>query len=250
MLSPKNTPQQNASLMQQTNCNKFFVSPELAPVAKAVQSQLRHVMLQAVQDFDHWLDTYTKHFPFDKPLEQAQWDPILVLHSSGSTGKFNHKLISGPRTEFEQGPPKPIAINNGYFASSHGYMEPPPGRQLSGMLAFDFPGGGPFFAPFPCSHLAGFTATCILPVYAVEATVVFALPDRPATAQVAKQIMELQPVRGMYAPPSIIEQVAQLPGGNELLSQQEVIVYAGGPLSRSCGDRLVKQRVKIATICV
>ena len=86
MLSPKNTPQQNASLIQQTQCNKFFVSPELAPVAKAVQSQSPDVQLQAVQEFDHWLDTYTKHFPFDKPLEIAKWDPILVLHSSGSTG--------------------------------------------------------------------------------------------------------------------------------------------------------------------
>ena len=73
--------------MQQTQCSKFFVSPELAPVAKAVQSQLPGVTLQAVEEFDHWLDNYTKHFPFDKPLEKAQWDPILVLHSSGSTGK-------------------------------------------------------------------------------------------------------------------------------------------------------------------
>ena len=127
-------------------------------------------------------------------------------------------------------------------------MTPPPGRQLSGMLAFDFPGGGAFFTPFPCSHLAGFTTTCILPVYAVEATAVLTLPDRPATAQVAKQIMEMQPCRGTYAPPSIIEQVAQLPGGHELLAQQEVIVYAGGPLSRACGDRLVKRHVKIGTI--
>ena len=89
MLSSKNTPQQNASLMPQTGCSKFFVSPELTPVAKAVQAQLPDVMLQAVHDFDHWLHSYTKHFPFDKTLDQAKWDPILVLHSSGSTGKHS-----------------------------------------------------------------------------------------------------------------------------------------------------------------
>ena len=88
MLSPKNTSQQNAMLLQQTNCSKFFLSPELAPVAKAVQSQIPNLNLQAVQDFDYWLDNYTGPFPFEKTLDEAKWDPILVLHSSGSTGIY------------------------------------------------------------------------------------------------------------------------------------------------------------------
>ena len=60
--------------------------------------------------------------------------------------------------------------------------------------------------------------------------------------------MELQPLRGTYAPPSIIEQISALPGGLELLSQQEVIIYTGGPLSQQCGDRLVKHNVRVSTI--
>lgn len=26
------------------------------------------------------------HFPFDRSFEQAEWDPLCVLHTSGSTG--------------------------------------------------------------------------------------------------------------------------------------------------------------------
>lgn len=86
MLSPKNTPQQNAILLQTTNCHKFFLSSELAPVAKSAQAHVPGLILQVVEEFDYWLEKYTRYFPFERPLEVAQWDPILVLHSSGSTG--------------------------------------------------------------------------------------------------------------------------------------------------------------------
>ena len=89
MLSPKNTPQQNAVLLQQTGCRKFFLSPELTSVAKSAQAQVPGITLQAVEEFDHWLENYTRHYPFEKSLDEAKWDPILVLHSSGSTGELS-----------------------------------------------------------------------------------------------------------------------------------------------------------------
>ena len=127
-------------------------------------------------------------------------------------------------------------------------MAPPPGRRLGSMFAFDFEGGGALFCPFPCCHLGGWTATCIFPVYSIECSVVFPLPDRPTTAGTVKTLMEIQPLRGVYAPPSLVEQIAAMAGGMELLAQLEFISYAGGPLARPCGDRLVKHGVKVCTV--
>ena len=86
MLSPKNTPQQNAMLLQATDCKKVFLSPEFSHLAKAVSAILPDLTYQAIQEFDHWLNSYTRHYPFQRTLEQAKWDPVIILHSSGSTG--------------------------------------------------------------------------------------------------------------------------------------------------------------------
>lgn len=51
-----------------------------------------------------------KPFPYDKTFEQAEWEPLLVLHTSGSTGI-----------------PKPIIVSHGMVAindASHNIQDP------------------------------------------------------------------------------------------------------------------------------
>ena len=43
------------------------------------------------------------HIPYDKDFSEAQWEPFVVLHSSGSSGF-----------------PKPIVLNNGNMATADG----------------------------------------------------------------------------------------------------------------------------------
>lgn len=46
------------------------------------------------------------HYPFDKTFEEAEWEPLCVLHTSGSTGL-----------------PKPVLIRQGMLAIIDAYHE-------------------------------------------------------------------------------------------------------------------------------
>ena len=144
--------------------------------------------------------------------------------------------------------PKPVTINNGYWAAADTAMRKLPGRSMSGGAAFDFEGGGSFYSPFPFFHLAGFQSFINQPVMAMEASAILGLPDRPPTPELVLEILRHKKPRGIYSPPSIIESIAQLPGGMDTLASCECIIYAGGPLANWCGD-LLTQKVKLSTVC-
>lgn len=48
------------------------------------------------------------HFPYDKTYEEAEWDPLVVLHTSGSTGL-----------------PKPVVARVGMMSIGDAYRELP-----------------------------------------------------------------------------------------------------------------------------
>lgn len=88
LMSPKNPPAQNASLMQQTECHHLFHSEEMAGIIKDIKSVAGSgVKFPLMQPFKHWVNAFTKPYPHSKSFEDAKWDPIIVAHSSGSTGE-------------------------------------------------------------------------------------------------------------------------------------------------------------------
>lgn len=123
-----------------------------------------------------------------------------------------------------------------------------PGREPAGKSTFDFPGGGNYFCTFPLCHLAGLNGICMYPVTTFESTAVLALPDRPPTALLAKQVIDAKDLKVLYTPPSIIEGIFNLEGGVDSLCNVRTIMFAGGPLSPDCGNALSKN-VKLTTLC-
>lgn len=62
-----------------------------------------------VGEMDRWLpQKEVPHFPYDKTFEEAEWDPVVVLHTSGSTGL-----------------PKPIIAKVGMLSVGDAYIELP-----------------------------------------------------------------------------------------------------------------------------
>lgn len=62
-----------------------------------------------IGSIDNLLDsTPVPHVPYTKTFDEAEWEPIAVLHTSGSTGT-----------------PKPITVCNGLFAIFDAYQNHP-----------------------------------------------------------------------------------------------------------------------------
>ena len=95
----------NQSLLEQTECSKFFVSPEMLPKAQELQAKGTHLDIHEVPSLDDLIHGDSKLYAFQQTFEEARWNPVMVLHSSGSTGKAccrpcspgNH-LMGGFRT--------------------------------------------------------------------------------------------------------------------------------------------------------
>ncbi|RYO84557.1 hypothetical protein DL764_009308 [Monosporascus ibericus] len=97
--SPRNPPATNVSLMAQTRSTKLLHVAEVLPVVKQLQNLEPTIRPEVIPSFSDMINSNPEHFPYEKDFERARDDPILVLHSSGSTGL-----------------PKPITMTHGSLA--------------------------------------------------------------------------------------------------------------------------------------
>ncbi|RYP71484.1 hypothetical protein DL771_004739 [Monosporascus sp. 5C6A] len=97
--SPHNPPATNVSLMTQTGSTKLLHVDEALPLVKQLQNLEPSIRPEVLPSFNDMINSTPEHFPYEKDFEEARDDPILVLHSSGSTGL-----------------PKPITMTHGSLA--------------------------------------------------------------------------------------------------------------------------------------
>ncbi|RYP62047.1 hypothetical protein DL769_007472 [Monosporascus sp. CRB-8-3] len=90
--SPRNPPTTNVSLMAQTGSTKLLHAAEVLPVVKQLQNLEPTIRPEVIPSFNGMINSTPEHFPYEKDFEEARDDPILVLHSSGSTGNTSEIL--------------------------------------------------------------------------------------------------------------------------------------------------------------
>ncbi|ROV98462.1 hypothetical protein VPNG_08540 [Cytospora leucostoma] len=221
--SPRNSAWMNASLLEQTQCRHFIFAPELDGPVSSLLEHKADLHLHKIEALNDMIKPGTKHYSYDKQYEEVKWDPILVLHSSGSTG-----------------PPKPIVMNHATFAVGDNDRNLPstPGRVNQNWSLWDFPQEETFFSPFPGFHLAGFSSMVLLPIYYQNAKLVMSPPGRPPTGHLVGEIMDQFKLKSIFCPPIIAEQLVQEPDGIEKCRNLKFLLYAGGPLSQTAGEAL------------
>ena len=77
----------NISLLEQTICIKLMCSAEISSKVDELQKQKKDLQIFTVQSLSDMLQEHSKHCPYEVEFANDRWDPVLVLHSSGSTGK-------------------------------------------------------------------------------------------------------------------------------------------------------------------
>lgn len=115
LISPRNSLDGQLHLFEQTDCNIVWFE---ASYKDTVQSWVQERDMHALMTFpvSGWFpDEHISPFPYHKTFEEAEWDPLLILHTSGSTGF-----------------PKPIVARQGMLAVGDAYhnLAPWKGRKI------------------------------------------------------------------------------------------------------------------------
>ena len=86
LLSPRNSVQANINLFNLTNCAILVHTDPPAPFAQALLAQ-HPINSYQIPSLDELLaEDEAPPFPFTKAFDEVKNDPVLVLHTSGSTG--------------------------------------------------------------------------------------------------------------------------------------------------------------------
>ncbi|KAI0202451.1 hypothetical protein F4808DRAFT_76239 [Astrocystis sublimbata] len=217
----RNASSTTLSLMRQTGCSKLLYATEMHPLVKPLLSE-ETIQALEVPAFKAMLNSTPDRFPYEKSFDEVCNDPVLVLHSSGSTGE-----------------PKPITMTHASFAvldNERNYPEVP-GRKRIDWSLYKLQGEGRIFTVFPFFHLGGFLGLAFNPILN-NACPVLGPPHMMPDASLINAIRKQYKLQALFLTPSIIEQLLQEPGVMELFEGLDFLVSSGAPLNPAIGDRL------------
>ncbi|TGJ82530.1 hypothetical protein E0Z10_g6254 [Xylaria hypoxylon] len=228
-ISPRNSQEGQLSLFEKTDC-RIIAFPKSHRAM--VQPWLQERDMQAVETgpIENWFpEEEVEPVPYTKTFEDAEWEPLCVLHTSGSTGI-----------------PKPIVVRQGMVAICDKYnihIKPDWNGRKIFLRAFS-DNSRRNFLTMPLFHAAGlysFLSTCLY----YETPAAFGLSDRPLSAESVVGCLEHLDVEGIMLPPSLLEDMSQLDRYIAPLAKLNFVVFSGGNLAREAGNRLVKNGVKL-----
>ena len=163
--------------------------------------------------------TPVPHYAFTKSFTEAQHDPFVALHTSGSTGI-----------------PKLVVLTHGTFAASDTYQTMPSLGYAPTMV--EALRGKRVFIGLPSFHAAGLFMMVAMSTY-FDAIPVLG-PVAGLTAEMVHGVHVHGDVKVSCIPPSIIEGLLSNDEYAEQLKMLDCVMYGGGPLSKQAGDQLAE----------
>ncbi|KAL1636519.1 Histone transcription regulator 3 [Neofusicoccum ribis] len=238
-VSPLNSLEASRSIVETTECLRIFYADPFAKVAKDLQSAAasRNLEVAQIASLDECLTAESTPYPYEKTFEEAKWDPIVIIHTSGTT---DHATDGQP-----QGLLKPMTMNFGFFSTPMEPLPPVPGYKDGSFNVFN---RRTFLGPFPPFHLGGVYTMMTIPAYCAATIVIPPPAAGPVSGDTLVKIMTKKKIEAMFSATLPIEQTMRTPGGADKLKEMEFISFAGAPLPPWCGDELSKHTT-VKTFC-
>lgn len=216
--SPKYSLAGLEQLLKDLRCKMFLVLPSSPPVVSEYLTAHEPSVLN-VPTVEFLLNTEFPHYPFGKSFATARNEPLVALHTSGSTSH-----------------PKPIIWTHDYAASfiqQHQRMPPPEFESVD-----KFYQGNrliPMLPPFHAGNLFG----TLLVAIGSQTTVVYPLPNAVLNAETLVNVVQHNSLDVAVASPHVIEQLATDSTMQYIVCKNvKALGYAGGDISQAAGNRL------------
>ena len=219
-LSPGNSIDGHVNLIDETDCKVFLHSHgvDISDIVK--QRPMKTYVVPSLDDFLEPAEV--PDYPFHADFETARRDPLVALHTSGSTGL-----------------PKPIIWPHDLMCTPDAYHDVGPldGRQdaWSGILAKN---GKRLLVSLPLFHCAGIVVAMTTSLY-FGTTVVFPPSDRPLSATVIDEILDYGNLTAIWSSPWVLEEVTKTPTTLEKLSKISLYIASTGTFCYAQSDPTV-----------
>ncbi|KAL6713342.1 hypothetical protein ACLMJK_008807 [Lecanora helva] len=226
--SPRYSSLGQVHLMKLVDCKTMLVPSERPPVIDSILKEYEMRMLE-IPELDELLGHSYPDYPFDKKFADARNGPLVVLHTSGTTGL-----------------PKPIIWTHDWAASFGGQRQliAPPGFELCDDLLLRTRILS-LMPPFHAGHLFAsllFTILC-------GTVIIYPLSTIPPSAQMASECLEYTTATALTLVPPYVEEIGRDPELLKRLSAKvNCIFWAGGDISLAAGNNIAA-KTKLFTTC-
>ncbi|CAG8951144.1 hypothetical protein HYFRA_00006542 [Hymenoscyphus fraxineus] len=225
--SPRNSSTAHAHLFSSLGCKTLIVTDPTSPMfASAISSQDLNVL--KVPGIHELLDGQTRPYPYNKTWEEAKDDPLLALHTSGSTGI-----------------PKALIWTHDFAAAFYNMsqLDPPAGYESQNRLYQDnriiF-----FFPPF---HGA---ALFLALINGIANRSVWIYPPAAGIPSAKLLVDGLKHTKAdvLAIPPPVVVDLARQPDlVEETSSKIDTIIFGGGDVPEAIGSAL-KDKFKMVSV--
>ncbi|KAI0397506.1 acetyl-CoA synthetase-like protein [Xylariaceae sp. FL0594] len=227
LVSPRNSLEGSLAVVDKTDCRIWARSTENNELVDQILANRPMEVLQT-PTLEELLDPRpVAKYPYTKTWEQANLDPLAVLHTSGSTGL-----------------PKPIVMRLGTIASGDAIKDIAleEGEEITPSWAST----DLVFNPFPWFHAASLMVKLGLNFW-LGSTIVTEPTNGVISADTIDRIVSNLPVKAFFIPPSTVEELAKTPITLNKLANCKYIITGGGSLSSPLGD-IVNRVVSVRNV--
>ncbi|KAJ5711092.1 acetyl-CoA synthetase-like protein [Penicillium malachiteum] len=227
-ISPRNSVEAQVNLFNKTDCNLLYHDQTLASMVKPWVEERSGMKSVAIPAWDDWVDTPVAPFPYTKTFAEGEFDPFVVLHTSGSTGL-----------------PKPVIVPQGSLALNdlHRYVPKNDGALpwLATWGEFDNPR---YLCVCPLFHTAGIMPTVVSKFY-YKTPVIYRDPSVPLTGDNVVEWLQNSGATYTVLPPVILEQMSRSQVALDELKRLQVVAFGGGPIAPAAAASLLTNNVKL-----